>query len=79
MAAAPVIANKVRSDYDPILAPCMAELVETRRLAGENAPKTISTEVKVCEDMKNPSNSGWGTFLENGNFDKHILLGQTRS
>ena len=65
LASAAMIANKARSDYDPILSPCMAEIVEQRRKGGGQGPVTIKKEVLNCNDIKHKVGGGWGSFLEN--------------
>ena len=64
LASAAMIANKARSDYDPILSPCMAEIVEERRKTGGKGPVTTHNEVLLCDDMKQNAGGGWGIFLE---------------
>ena len=76
VASAAMIANKARTDYDPILSPCMADIVEKRRRKGAEAPLTTNSEVLLCGDMMHNVGGGWGNFLEDGTFEKHIQIGK---
>ena len=69
LASGNMFANKVRTDYDPIISPCLADVVEGRRKKGADAPFTSYIEVTFCEDMKHGSRGGWGNFL-NGSYIK---------
>ena len=64
LASGQMIANKVRTDYDPILAPCLADIVERRRKEAGEAPVTTYSELLICQEMTNGNNGGWGNFLE---------------
>jgi hypothetical protein len=62
-----MFANKVRTDYDPIISPCLADVVEGRRKRGADAPFTSHYELLLCQEMKQDSSGGWGNFL-NGSY-----------
>ena len=76
LASGRMIANKARTDYDPVLSPCVADFVERRRGEGAEAPVTTYNEVLLCEDQKHNVGGGWGSFLEGGNFEKHVQIGK---
>ena len=71
-----MIANKARTDYDPILAPCMADIVEKRRKAGGRAPVTTKLELLVCKEMQGDAGGGWGNFFDTGVLEQHIQIGK---
>ena len=58
LASGNMFANKVRTDYDHILSPCLADVVEGRRKKGADAPFSSYIEVTFCEDMKHGSRGG---------------------
>ena len=59
IASGAMIANKARTDYDPILSPCMADIVEKRRKSGGRAPVTTKLEPALCKDMQRDAGGGW--------------------
>ena len=71
-----MIANKARTDYDPILSPCMADIVEKRRKSGGRAPVTTKLEPALCKDMQRDAGGGWGSFLDTGVLEEHIQIGK---
>ena len=58
-----MIANKVRTDYDPVLSFCLGDGVERRRKEGGEQPVTNHSELLLCEEMQRNNGGGWGTFL----------------
>ena len=76
IASGAMIANKARTDYDPILAPCMADIVEKRRKAGGRAPVTTKLEPALCKDMQRDAGGGWGNFLDIRVLEEHIQIGK---
>jgi hypothetical protein len=69
LASGNMFANKVRTDYDPIISPCLADVVEGRRKRGGDTPFTSHYELLLCQEMKwsNGSGGSWGNFL-NGSY-----------
>jgi hypothetical protein len=70
LASGNMFANKVRTDYDPIISPCLADVVEGRRKKGADVPFASHSEVTLCqEQVMHGSRWGWGNFL-NGSYIK---------
>ena len=76
LASGQMIANKVRTDYDPVLSSCLGDGVERRRKEGGEPPVTTHNELLLCQEMTQNNGGGWGTFLEGGNLEKHVQMGK---
>ena len=62
LASGQMIANKVRTDYDPVLSPCLGEIVERRRKEGADPPVTTHSELLLCTEMDHGNGGGWEYF-----------------